>query len=196
VVTVRVISVVRVKLPDVPVMVTVNPPLIALLLAATIKMLVPVVLAGVKKAFTPLGKPDAVKLTLPVKPFCGVTVIVLARLDPCARFRLFGEAERVKLGVAFTVRLIVVVLVKLPEVPVIVTVAVPAAAVPLAESVKLLVVKVLLGVKEAVTPTGKPDTDKLTLPEKAPVGVTVIVLLPLAPCTRVMLLGEADSVKP
>jgi hypothetical protein len=191
-----VIDVVCVKLPDVPVTVTVNPPLIALLLAARVKVLVPVVLVEVKKEFTPLGKPDAVKLTVPVKPFWGVMAIVLPALDPCARLKLFGDAERVKFGAAFTVRLIVVEFVTLPDMPVIVTVAVPAAAVAFAESVSVLVVDVLLGVTEAVTPTGKPDTDKLTFPEEVPVGVTVIVLLPLAPCTRVMLLGEADSAKP
>ena len=62
-------DVVRVKLPDVPVIVTVNPPVLALLLAANVKLLVCVLLAGVKKAFIPLGKPVAVKLTLPLNPF-------------------------------------------------------------------------------------------------------------------------------
>jgi len=41
-------DVVRVKLPDVPVMVTVNPPVIAVLLAASVKLLVWVLFAGVK----------------------------------------------------------------------------------------------------------------------------------------------------
>jgi hypothetical protein len=58
-----------VKLPDVPVTVTVKPPVEAVLLAAKVKVLVPVVVAGLKEAFTPLGTPDAVKLTLPEKPF-------------------------------------------------------------------------------------------------------------------------------
>ena len=62
-------DVVRVKLPDVPVMVTVNPPVIALLPAASVKLLVWVLFAGVKKAFIPVGKPVAVKLTVPLNPF-------------------------------------------------------------------------------------------------------------------------------
>ena len=41
-----------------------------------------------------------------------------------------------------------------------------------------------------------PDTVKLTFPEKAPIGTTVIVLVPLVPCTRVRLLGEAVRLKP
>ena len=62
-------DVVRVKLPDVPVMVTVNPPVVALLLAASVKLLVPVLFAGAKRAFIPVGKPVAVKLTVPLNPF-------------------------------------------------------------------------------------------------------------------------------
>jgi len=44
-----------------------------------------------------------------------------------------------------------------------VTVTVPAVAVLLAESVNVLVVEVLLGLKDAITPPGRPDADKLTL---------------------------------
>ena len=179
--TVSVSKVVCVKLPDVPVTVAVKPPVEAVLLAAKVNVLVPAVLAGLKKAFTPLGKPDTVKLTFPVKPFWGVTVMVLPPLDPCVRLTLFGNAESAKFGAAFTLRLIVVVLVKLPELPVIVTVTVPAVAVLSAESFSVLEVRVLLGLKDAVTPPGKPDADKLTLPEKPPWGVTLMVLVPLAP---------------
>lgn len=57
------------KLPDVPVMVTVTVPVAAVLLAFSVKMLVLEVLLGLKDAVTPLGSPDANKLTLPLKPF-------------------------------------------------------------------------------------------------------------------------------
>jgi hypothetical protein len=95
---------------------------------------------------------------------------------------------------AWTVRETVVRFVKLPEVPVMVTVTVPGVAVLLAVNVSVLVLVVLLGLKDAVTPLGKPDADKLTLPLKPFCGVTVIVLVPLAPCAIVTLLGEAESV--
>lgn len=62
-----------------------------------------------------------------------------------------------------TVRERVVVFVKLPEVPVMVTVNVPVVAVPPAVSVSVLVLAVLLGLNDAVTPVGRPDADKLTL---------------------------------
>lgn len=57
------------KLPDVPVMVTVTVPVAAVLLAFSVKMLVLEVLLGLKDAVTPLGSPDANKLTLALKPF-------------------------------------------------------------------------------------------------------------------------------
>jgi len=76
--------------------VTVNVPVVAVLLAVNVNVLVVVVLLGLNDAVTPLGRPDADKLTLPLKPFCGVTVMVLAPLVPCATVKLLGEAERVK----------------------------------------------------------------------------------------------------
>ena len=189
-------EVVCVKPPDVPVTVTVKPPVEVVLLAARVSVLVPVVLDGLKKAFTPFGKPEAVKLTLPVKPFCGVTAMTLVPLEPCVRLTLLGEAERAKFGAPFTVRLTVVVLVRLPEVPVIVTVAAPAAALLLAESVNVLVIVAPPGLKDAVTPVGRPDADKLTVPLKPPSGATLMVLLPFDPCTSVRLFGDAVRAKP
>ena len=56
-----------------------------------------------------------------------------------------------------------VVFVKLPEVPVMVTVNVPVDAVPPAVRVSVLVLVVLLGLNDAVTPLGRPEADKLTL---------------------------------
>jgi hypothetical protein len=93
-----------------------------------------------------------------------------------------------------TLRVIAVVLVKLPEVPVMVTVTVPVVAVPLAVSVNVLLAVAGLGLNAAVTPLGRPEADRLTLPLKPFCGATVMVLLPLAPCTMFTLLGAADSV--
>ena len=80
-----------------------------------------------------------------------------------------------------TVRLMVVVCVRAPEVPLIVTVKVPVAAVPLALKVNVLVVVVLVGLNVAVTPLGNPEADKFTLPVKPFRALTVIVLIPLEP---------------
>jgi hypothetical protein len=181
----------------VPVMVTVTVPGVAVLLAVSVNVLAVVVLVGLKDAATPLGRPNADKPTLPPKPFCGVTAIVLVPLAPCAIVTLLGEAESVKFagGRAVTVSETVAALDKLPDVPVMVTVTVPGVAVLLAVSVNVLAVVVLVGLKDAVTPLGRFDADKLMLPLKPFWGVTVIVLVVLAPCAMVTLLGDAEIEK-
>ena len=78
-------EVVFTKLPDVPVMVIVDVPMA-------------VVLLGLNDAVTPLGSPDADKLTLPLKPPCGVTVMVLVQPAPCTTVKLLGDIEREKPG--------------------------------------------------------------------------------------------------
>lgn len=62
--------------------VIVEVPVAAVALAVSVKELVVVADAGLKDAVTPAGRPDAAKLTLPVKPLTGATVIVLEPLDP------------------------------------------------------------------------------------------------------------------
>src|SRR6266478_6479063 len=141
--TVSEIVAVFVKLPDVPVTVTVTVPVVAVLLAVRVSVLVLAVpllgvLVGLNEAVTPLGRPEVDKLTLLLKPFCGLTVMLLVPVVPCAIVMLFGDAEREKFGGAFTVRETVALLVKLPDVPVTVTVTVPVVAVLLAVSVNVL----------------------------------------------------------
>ena len=80
--------------PDAPETVTANVPVVAVLLAASVNVLVFVVLLGLNDAVTPLGKPDADRLTLLLKPPCGVTVMVFVPLVPWTRLRLLGEADR------------------------------------------------------------------------------------------------------
>src|SRR5262249_59946021 len=70
--TVRVIAIVFVKLPDVPVIVTVTVPVVAVLLAVSVNVLVLVAGVGLKGGGTPLGRPDAGKLTLSPEPERGV----------------------------------------------------------------------------------------------------------------------------
>jgi hypothetical protein len=66
----------------VPVIVTVAVPVAAPALAVSVNVLVLVVLPGLNDAVTPLGRPEADRATLPVKPFSGVTVIVLVPAVP------------------------------------------------------------------------------------------------------------------
>lgn len=91
--------VVAVRLPEVPVMVTVELPVVAVELAVRVRMLLPVVGFVPKAAVTPLGRPEAARVTLPLNPPTSVTETVLVPLLPCVIERVLGESERVKLGV-------------------------------------------------------------------------------------------------
>src|SRR5262249_41803143 len=151
--------VVRVRLPPTPVTVTVAEPKAAVLEAVRGNVLfVPVVEAGVKLAVTPLGNPLALKATLLVK-MARVIVVVLVPFAPRFTVRLAGFAESVKSGVvgAVTVRTNVVERVSPPPAPLMVTLAVPVAAVPDVAIVNVLPPPVVeAGLNVAVTPLGNP----------------------------------------
>jgi hypothetical protein len=68
--TVRVV--VAVKLPDVPMILTLYCPRLAELVAVNVNVLLPVVGFGENDPVTPLGSPVAESVTLPLNPFCGV----------------------------------------------------------------------------------------------------------------------------
>lgn len=84
-------------------------PVAALLATVSVSTLVVVVEAGLNDAVTPLGRPDAARPTLPVKPFNAATDTVLVPLLPCVIAMLPGDADREKFGAAVTVRATVVV---------------------------------------------------------------------------------------
>ena len=69
----------------------------------------------------------------------------------------------------------------MPDAPEIVTVKFPVAAVADAVRVSALVVAVGLGLKDAVTPLGKPEAESVTLPANPFAGVIVTVLPPAVP---------------
>ena len=79
-------------------MVTVAVPVVAEPLAVRVSVLVVEAGLGLKAAVTPLGRPEADKLTVLLKPFCGVTVMVLVPAAPCVMLKLVGDAERAKFG--------------------------------------------------------------------------------------------------
>lgn len=184
-------------------MVTVAVPTVALAEAVSVSTEVALPFAGgvtglvEKAAVTPEGRPEALKVVAELKPPVLVTVMVLVPLLPWVTVTEVGEALTVKFGVALelTVRARVVVAVRLPEVPVMVTVAVPVVAVAEAVNVMTLVDVVGLVLNEAVTPLGRPEAESVTLPVNPPTSCTVIVLVPLPPCVMVRLLGESDRVK-
>lgn len=88
-----------VSAPEAPVTVRTALPSVAFADALMVSVLFRVLEAALNAAVTPVGNPAIEKLTLAVKPFCGVTVIVLAPLPPAVMLRLAGDAAMLKLGV-------------------------------------------------------------------------------------------------
>lgn len=82
-----------------------------------------------------------------------------------------------------------------PEVPVMTTVAEPVVAVLLADSVSKLVPDVGFGVNDAVTPLGKLDATKLTLPVNPFTLVTTTLVVLEKPWARFKDDGAALRVK-
>ena len=74
--------------------------------------------AGLNAAVTPLGRPDAVRFTLPLNPFWSFTLMVLFALAPARRARLPADDERLNFAGDVTVSITAVELLRAPEVPV------------------------------------------------------------------------------
>src|SRR5277367_1032333 len=87
-----------VRLPEVPPMVMVDVPGAALAPTVIVRVLVVLVGFGLKPAVTPVGRPFAVKVTLPLKPPDGTTVMVLVFWLPSAMVSVFGLAVRLNDG--------------------------------------------------------------------------------------------------
>jgi hypothetical protein len=188
-VTVRAIVAVCTKVPLVPTIEMFVVPVGVLVWAVKFTTMVPLPLTdeGLKLAFTPVGRPLAESDTLPVKPKSEATVMVLVGFIPAAILMLAGEADTEKSGRPTTVRLNVVVLVIVPLVPVTVIIAGVAGTVALAAAVNVSVLApeplaIEAGLKDAVTPVGKPLMLRATAPLKLFTGRTVMDVVAVAPC--------------
>ena len=177
-----------------PVIVTVKVPVVARPPTVNVNVLVDVPGFGLKAADKPLCKPETENVTPVLKPFEGVITTVRVPFVPRPRLKLVGDAESAKFGAAVTVRETVVEAVKLAQVPVIVTVTVPVAAVALAVNARPLAPVAPAGLKDAVTPFGRPEAERLTAPLNPLNGLTVMVLAPWFPCAMLSALGDAESV--
>ena len=173
--------------PEVPVMVTVLVPVAAADVALNVATLEVAVDAGLNDTVTPVGRPVAVSATLPVNPLFGATVMVLVAPAPCATLNAGVEVVKVNNAVGATVSAIAAVAVRLPDFPVTVTAAVPTAALALATKLN-----VLAGLKDAVTPAGKPETVKATDPVNPFAGTTAMAAVPVAPRRSVSAVGAVS----
>ena len=86
------------KLPEVPVTVTVEVPIAAVPVADSVKRLLDDVGFVPKLPLIPPGRPDTLKFTLLLNPFKGLIVMVVELAAPWKSVKLVGDAERVKLG--------------------------------------------------------------------------------------------------
>jgi len=87
------------------------------------------------------------------------------------------------------------VAVTFPEVPVMVTVFVPRAVEAAADNVSVLYPVVGFGANDAVTPLGRPDTERFTLPVNPYCGVTKTLVVAEVPWPTFTVPGLV-SVKP
>jgi hypothetical protein len=122
--------------------------------------------AGEKVGPAPAGKPVAVKLTVPAKPFRGATVTVYVAVPPEMMEVVEGVTLRVKSG-AVTLRVTLVLCANSSVVvPVIAIAGLPPGV--LVEVVTVMVELpdpvMELGKKEADAPEGRPLADKVTWP--------------------------------
>ena len=79
--------------------VTVTVPVAAVALAVRVSVLLDVAGFGLNPGVTPLGKFEAERVTLPLKPFTGTMLIVVVLLLPWTTVTELGEASRLKFGV-------------------------------------------------------------------------------------------------
>ena len=98
VLTVRLTAVVWVRLPDTPVIVTVDVPVVAVALAVKVSVLLVEVGFGENAAVTPLGNAELLRVTVPLNPFTGFTETEVAPCMPCTTVTALGLAVRLKSG--------------------------------------------------------------------------------------------------
>jgi hypothetical protein len=154
----------------------------------------PVTLVGVRVQDRPVaGETAAVRLTTPANPLTAVTVIVEVPAVPTVVVTVVGLAAIVK---SWTTKDTVAVWVRLPLVPVTVTVYVCAVAEE-HESVEVWLAPrtMLAGVRVHVRPVGETEDVRATVPVNPLTGATVIVDVPAAFALTVTLVGLAVTVK-
>lgn len=166
--------------------------------ALSVNVVVPLVVrdVGLHVAVTPVGRLEALKVTADANPPAIVRVTVsLTLAPPCVAVIDVGDADSEKFR---TVKATVVVRVKLPFVPVIVTVEDPPAAADVVVIVKMLVplAERVVGSSVALVPAGSPVTLSDVDPVRSLVAVSVTVAVPFAPATMDTEPGEAASENP
>jgi hypothetical protein len=180
--------------PEVPVIVTVAAPVVAVLDAVNVAVTVLPVVAvdGLNATVTPVGRPLAVNPTAPVK-LVRLMAMDVPALAPCATDTGAAVPSEKSPGAA-TVSDTVVACDNEPDVPVMVTLVVPSVAVLDAVNVAVteLPVVAVEGLNATVTPVGSALLLNATAPVKL-VRVMATVVPALAPRTTDTEVGEAAT---
>lgn len=167
-------------------------PAAAVLDAVKVSVLVPVVKeVGLKLAVTPVGNPLALNATLLVNPPLGVTVTVLVPVPPWAALALVAASE--KLAAPGIVRAMVALWVRLPLVPTIEILVVPAGVLVWALKFTTMLPLPLTeeGLKLALTPAGRFAAEIDTVPVNPKSAATLTVAVGFCPGVSVTAAGGA-----
>jgi hypothetical protein len=176
-----------VRLPLVPVTVRVDVAAGVVLPVVTVIVEVPLVVtvAGEKLAVAALGNPLALRVTIPANPFSALMVTVYVVELPAVTVCVEGATPMEKSGTTAvaTTRLEVAECVRLPLVPVIVSVEVPVGVVPVVVTVivEVPLAVIVAGEKLAEAPVGRPLALRVTVPVNpfsAPIVAVYVVELP------------------
>jgi hypothetical protein len=151
-------------------------------------------LVGLSVHDKPAGETDEVRITVPVKPFTELTVIVEEPLTPALTASPVGPAVMVKSGWA-TLKVTRAVWDREPLTPVMVTVKEPATEAA-QESVELLGAVTWVGDRAHARPLeGVTEEARVTFPVNPLAPATVIDATPVPPTLREMLVGLAVTLK-
>jgi hypothetical protein len=156
-----------VPLGAVPLTVTLDVPVVAVPEDVTVSTDDPpeVTLGGLNEALVPEGRPLADRLTDCAEPLVTAVLMVEVPLPPCVKATDDGLTEIEKLfpTTGLITKVTVVGCVPLVPVPLMISGYVPAAAVPEFKlSVEELPAVMLVGLKEALAPDGRPLAERLT----------------------------------
>ena len=164
-----------------------------MLLTVNVELAPDAIELGLNEAAAPAGSPLALSVTVCADPLTTAVPIVLVPLLPWTRVKLPGLALIEKSSVMGAVTLSEIEVEWVADVPVPVTVTVPAGVddVVLIVRVELLPALTELGLNVAVAPAGSPLALSVTVCADPLTKAVPIVLVPLVPWTRLMLLGLA-----
>jgi hypothetical protein len=170
--------------------------------AVNVSVLVPVAVplsvVGEKEAVTPVGKPEAVKVTVELKPPDGAMDTGRLVAEPDGTLATVEEGFSANEGLTI-VSVVVAFATRFPPLAITVRVYVPTAAVFDAITVAVTEPEpgdaTLLDDKLTVMPAGTPETVRVTADLNVPPAVTVVVNEAVPPVARLRVFGAFTAVR-